>query len=196
MAEEGAGAAAPQSGVSPTQSQDDFLQIVGGFGLVISPGYNSTLNDAYSDDYAIEGGYGWLDLMLGIRLNVVRHFSITPGANLLVNFVSGDESFVNTIVLPGVGARYMFKDAPSLYVNGEVNYGFPNTGGRIESNGGGVGFGGAIGFDFDGVDISLGYVYIPVEIAEESTSPMMWIASEEQTTENFGGFILKVMGAF
>jgi hypothetical protein len=163
---------------------EDRVDFVIGLGFVVSSGYKDVLDDSYSD-YNINGGYGWLDIELGVRINITEKFSVTPGVDLLINGVSGAESFVNTIILPSVAARYSFMTGSSPYISGEVNYGIPNTGGdRIDAESDGVGFGAGIGYEFDfGLGIEIGYLTIPVTV-------------NNFRDEDFGGFMFKINGSF
>ena len=165
-------------------AQEDATDIILGIGLVISPGYNDVFDDAYSDS-STSGGYGWLDLQFGVRIDTADRLSISPSVDLLVNFVSGSDSYANTIVLPSVSAQYAFEEGSSFFLRGEVNYGIPNMGGdRVDAESGGVGFGGALGYAFDiGIDVELGYVHVPVEI-------------NNVLDEDFGGVRIKVRGSF
>ena len=166
-----------------TGAEEDKIDITVGGGLVISPGYNDVLKDAYSHS-SVSGGWGWLDMQLGVRFNATPNLSFCPSLDLLLNFVSGSDTYANTIILPSIAVRYMFQKAPSIYLTGEVNYGLPNTGGdRIDADAGGVGFGGAIGYALDtSMNFELGYVNIPVEIGTRD--------------EDFGGVRLKVGASF
>ena len=166
-----------------TAQEEDKTDIVAGFGVIISPDYNDVLDDTYSE-YSVSGGYGWIDFQLGVQFKATEQFSITPSVDLLVNFGSGDVSFINTIVVPSISAQYAFKTEPSLYVRGEVNYGIPNIDADFDADSDGLGFGGALGYAFgSGVDIELGYLELPVEVNDSSS-------------KNFGGILLKLKGSF
>ncbi len=169
--------------VVATAQDDSGTEWVGGVGLLIGPGCNDAIEDAYPN-HVVSGGYGWLDLELGLRLNATDQFSVTPNIDFLVNFVFGDESFVNMVILPALSARYALGAAPSVYLQGEVNYGIPNTGGdQIETDPGGIGFGATAGYTMkSGVDIELGYLHLPVESNGED--------------KNFGGALIRVCGTF
>jgi len=166
----------------PPTRQKDLADLVLGIGLIISPDYKDVLDDAYHD-YSVQGGFGWLDLQLGVRFNVTDKFSLTPGIDLLLNFGSGDVSFTNTIVVPSVSGRYAFLPGPSVYIRGELNLNIPNMGAdRIDTETKGIGFGGAFGYAFgNGLELELGYLYVPVE-AE-------WRGRTED--KNFGGVLFK-----
>jgi hypothetical protein len=129
-------------------------------------------------------------VQLGLRFKAVENLSITPGADLLLNAVAGDESFINTIILPSVAARYAITQGDSFYVEGAINFGIVNTGGNIDAKSGGVGFSGAVGYAFaSGFGLEAGYLRVPVEIAG--------IGRHGKTTdENFGGFMFRVKMAF
>ena len=158
---------------------NDPIDFVFGVGLVISPGYNDVLTRSYKN-YSTSGGYGWLDLQAGVRLKANPYLSITPGVDWMVNFVAGDVSFMNSIVLPTLSGRLTFMEGASLYIEGEINYGYPSTGSdRFTVESGGVGFGGSVGFAFDAKSsIDLGYRYLPVKVG--------------RATEDFGGVVLRV----
>ena len=163
---------------------DDSTAIELGAGVVISPDYGSLLEDVYRDADSTGIG-GWLDLHGGVRLKVNDQFSITPTLGLLLNYVivtggRQDESYLNSIIVPSVAARYSFDKAPSLYIGGEVNYNIPNTGSDYyEFESGGVGFGGVLGYAFEGdMNLELGYVYLPVEVGSRD--------------ENLGGFLFRI----
>ena len=166
----------------PANAREDGQGWSAGFGFVISPDYNSTLKDNYDD---VSGGYGWLHLNLGYSFVLMPRLQITPNAGLLMNFVSGDDSFVNTIILPALAFRYAFTEYPSVYIGAEVNYGNPNIGGnRIDADSDGVGFGGYLGYANDArLGLELGYLHIPVEV-------------NKQDSENFGGFVLRTLFTF
>lgn len=158
-----------------------------GAGLVISPDYGSMLEDVY--DGVGTGIGGWVNLQGGIRLPVNDQFSITPTLGLLLNYVivtgaGRDETYLNSIVVPSVAARYAFTKAPSFYVGGEVNYNLPNTGSDYyELNSGGVGFAGFFGYAFEKyVHVEIGYLDLPVEVD----------TGTETSNKNMGGGIIRL----
>ncbi len=163
------------------QEKEDKVDVVFGFAFVISPDYHDVLKDAY---YDVAGGYGWLDFQLGARFYINKKLSLTPSIDLLINAVTGDDSFINTIILPSLSVRYSFTELPSIYISGEVNYGIPNTGGDIiDADSDGLGFGAAVGYSLKNVEFEVGYLTIPVTI-------------NNFRDENFGGFRIKMGFAF
>lgn len=155
------------------------VQVVTEVGIIISPGYNDVLTDAY-DNHSVSGGYGWIDFGLGVRFNATKNLSFSPGVDLLLNYVTGDDTFINTVILPSVDVRLFFKP---VYLRGSVNYGIPNMGGKLEADSGGVGFGLALGFASErGSGVELGYMVVPVDVFGEN--------------KNFGGFLIRYVGAF
>lgn len=169
-------------------AQEKPVKVVMGGGFIISPDYYDAIRDAYpSPRYTVAGGYGWLDFQLGVRFRLINRLSITPAADFLFNFMTGDVSAFNTILLPSASLRYAFVEGSSFYLRGEVNYGMSNIQAlkkqRWPSDVEGFGFGAAIGYCIDGItDIELGYLYVPIEIGRE--------------TKNFGGISLKISAAF
>ena len=154
-----------------------------GFGFVISQGYNDVLKDAYPGG-SVSGGYGWMDMQFGVRFNESENWSFTPAVDVLVNFVSGDASFINKVILPSVSARYSFNGVPSFYLGGELNYGIPKTGGRIDTGSNGLGFGVVAGYAFDwGMEVEMGYLGVPVKV-------------NDSKAENLGGFALRAKWVF
>jgi len=153
---------------------DDVDVVIGG-GIVISPGYNDVLNDAYPE-YTVTGGYGWMDLLLAVQFNASEQLAFTAGTDLFFNYVSGDLSFSSTIVLPSVSVLYKFKQGSSIYVSGQINCGFPSSSSsRIDLESDGVGAGGTIGWaSGDAFSIEAGYVHVPVTV-------------NDVLSENFGG---------
>ncbi len=159
------------------------LQVDIGTEVVISSDYKDMLEDYYDD---VGGGWGWWGFHLGLRYNVNEQFSVTPTIGVLLNHIEvlgwGDDSYFNSIVVPSIVLRYAFKQAPSLFISGEVNYNFPNSGSDLhEFDSGDIGFGGTLGYVFSGdLSIEAGYTYIPVEVEAES--------------ENIGGGIVFRLG--
>lgn len=180
-----------------------------GGGLVISPDYRNALEDAYPDA-DITGGYGFLDLSAGLAFKLNEQFSITPKVDFMFNYVIGlgndggdDESFLNTIILPGVVARFQFAQAPALYIGGEINYNIPNSGSdNMDMSSGGVGYGALLGFAFsEGFAVEAGYVYIPVDIEGTSYSyDYGWYGHYQHEsysdTYNMGGGVIRFIGTF
>jgi hypothetical protein len=177
-----------------------------GGGLVISPDYRNALDDAYPDA-DITGGYGFVGFSAGLAFKLNEQFSITPKVDFMFNYVLGlgddegdDDSFLNTIVLPGVVARFQFAQAPALYIGGEVNYNIPNSGSdRMDMSSGGVGYGALLGFAFsEGFAVEAGYVNIPVDIEMESYSYRYGRYKRElnSDTYNMGGGVIRFIGTF
>lgn len=168
--------------VSANDAEAEGIQFDVGVGTVISPEYRDMLEDRYFD---VEGGWGWWELRLGLRYNVNEQFSVTPTGRLLLNYVDvlGDDSYVNTIVVPSVVLRYAFNQNPSFFISGEVNYNIPNSGSDLhEFESGGIGYGGTLGYVFTGDwSIEAGYSYIPVEV--------------DTGNENIGGGVVFRFGA-
>ena len=161
-------------------AKSDVVDFVGGIGLVASPGYNDALKDAYPD-HDISGGLGWMDFELGVRFNITDKFSVMPNADFMFNYVSveDDDSFVNTVVFPGLKARYAFTGKQSFFVDGGVNYGIVNTGGQMDTDSSGFGFEATLGYQFNfGLGLQLGYLHIPVDM-------------ENGDSYNFGGGLFR-----
>lgn len=161
-------------------AEQKAVQVVTQFGVIISPGYNDVLTDAY-DNVSVSGGYGWIDFGLGVRFNATKNLSFSPGIDLLLNYATGSDTFINTLVLPSFDVRLFFRP---VYLRGSVNYGVPNMGGdRLEAESGGAGFGLALGFASErGSGVELGYMMVPVDVDGEN--------------KNFGGFLIRYIGAF
>ena len=170
---------------SNTASAEDTTDIDLMFGINICPDYNDLLDDAYPDA-EISGGYGWLDLGIGLRWKAGDSLSVTPALGLLVNFVVGDESFMNSIILPRIIGRYQFGATPSFYVGAEANYNIPNSGSdRFDFESGGIGFGGVMGYRFEGDwNLEAGYLHIPVDVTPEGMSGTV-------REENMGGVLVR-----
>lgn len=154
-------------------------------GLVLSSGYKDTLDLAYPE-YEITGGLGWLDLGLGYRIPMAQGFSIVPGVDVMLNFVTGaSDDGMNTIILPSVNAKYQFDEAGGFYVQGGLNFGIVNMGtdrlDAIESDG--IGFQAMAGYQTAGsLFFEAGYVGVPVTLEDYSD---VW-------DEDFGGVSLKM----
>ena len=152
-------------------AQGEQMQVEVGAGITISPNYGDLLDDVYPGYDFSFGGYGWLDLHVGLRFNATDQLSLTPTLGLLLNYTIADggprdESYLNSIILPSIALRYTFAEVPSLYAGGEVNYGIPNTGSDYyEFDSGGVGFGAFLGYAFDGGwSVEAGYSHVPIEV--------------------------------
>lgn len=169
-------------GLAPlfAHAEQKTVQFVTDFGVIISPGYNDVLNDAYHN-MSVSGGFGWIDFGLGVRFNATKNLSFSPGIDLLMNYVTGDESYINTLFLPSLDVRLLFQP---VYLRGLVNYGMPNMGSyRLEADSGGAGFGFALGFASEsGSGAELGYMTVPVDV--------------DGADKNFGGFFIRYTGAF
>lgn len=166
-----------------------------GAGLVLSPGYRDTLEEAYPNS-DIWGGYGWLALSFGMRYEVAPQFEVIPRIGLLVNFVSSvgdDGSFANTIVQPAVGGRYLFNEGDSFFVEGEVSYNAVNTGSDAFDVDGGIGYAALVGYRWDsGMSVALGYSMLSTDVTYKS-----WSGRDGGTgDENFGGVELRFTAAF
>ena len=198
--QEGTQVVSGQEGMQVVAGQKD-TQFVVGVGIVISPDYRDLLEAAYPNA-DLWGGYGWLDLHLGLRFNANENFSITPQLGFLFNLVSIDyyyfdyydtwheeDSYFNTIIVPSISARYAFNKAPSLYLRAEVNYNIPNTGSdAYDFSSGGVGVGGMVGYEFKGGwHLEGGYTYIPVDVE-------WWGGKEDRNIG--GGFTVRFGKAF
>lgn len=153
--------------------------------LLFSSGYNDTLEMVYDD---VSGGYGWVGAGLGYRVPIAEGFSILPGADFLVNFVTGGvDDGMNTIILPSVSARYQFGAESGFFIQAGVNYGIVNMGTDeledIESDGIGfqvlAGYQTASSFFLEG-----GLIQIPVAVEDAD-----W-------DEDFGGFAFRAGFAF
>jgi hypothetical protein len=97
----------------------------------------------------------------------------------------GDDSFVNTIILPSVTACYVIGETP-LYLQGGINYNIPNTGSEVfELESSGVGFSIAVGYTTElSGDVEICYLQVPVAILP---------GGEEK---NFGGYAIRFVGKF
>lgn len=158
-------------------SDQKSLNFVFGFGLVISPDYNDVLKKAYPR-HEVSGGWGWGDIHAGLRINLTEQLSVIPGIDFWFNFGTGDITFANLIFLPSLSMRCALWPEPALYLRGELNYAIPNIGADFPADSKGMGYGGAIGYAFDGgVSLEAGYLYVPIEVG--------------RSTENFGGFQIK-----
>jgi hypothetical protein len=136
---------------------------------------------------SVSGGLGWLDVGIGMQCRLSDNFSLTPALGLMANFVIGDESFANTIILPKLVARFQFDSIPTAYIAGELNYNIPNSGSdRFDLESGGIGYAGTIGYIFEGGwRLEAGYSYIQVD-AEPSGGRGM--GGRE---DNLGGIVLR-----
>ena len=165
-----------------------------GVGLVVSPGYRDTLEQAYPDS-EVSGGYGWLELYFGMRYEAAPQFEVIPKIGLLANFVSsvgGDDSFANTIVQPAVGGRYLFSEGDSFFVEGELSYNAVNTGSDSFDVDGGIGYAALVGYRWEaGFSVAVGYSMISTDVTYED-----WGADSATGDENFGGVEFRFSGSF
>jgi hypothetical protein len=175
-------------------------------GLVISSGYGDLIKEVYGVD-GIDGGLGWGVLGAGLKFNLNKQLSITPGADFLMNFTSvstyfyydghlfnsSESSYVNLIILPKVTAHLQFSPEASPFIEAELNDNIPSTGGDVyDFKSGGLGYGASIGYQFkSGMRIQAGYQYIPVD-----TSIIYFGDSRPIGSKNLGGFGLKIGGSF
>jgi len=157
-----------------------------GGGIVISPEYNDLLSDVYPDDQMYGG---WLDLNLSIRQEIIKGLTMGPKVDLLADFVFGD--FVNLVTLPGLSGRYTFQAAPSVYLQGEIDYAFSHSGtGRFDFESGTVAYGGTVGYALrEGWYVEAGYLEIPVDVELDKTS-------EVRKNANLGGFLVRLGKSF
>ena len=158
--EAGEGAASPTVGVK----------------LLFSPDYNDTLDRNYAD---VSGGFGFIGLGAGLEIPIGEKFTLTPQVDLYFNYVSGTESFSNTMVVPALRGQFNFREGASFYVAGDVNFAIPNTGSSTyEVDSSGPGFGAFFGYMFeDIVSVEGGIRWLPVEVTD----------STGVNDENFGG---------
>jgi hypothetical protein len=162
------------------------------FGIMLSPGYNDYMKSVYEN---ISGGYGWLDLGLNGKIDLTDNLALVPAVDAYLNFIdygyAGNNTEVNSLIVPALNVRFSFKKAGTFYLQAGPNFNVANGGGdESEFDGGGIGGGGLIGYSFKpGVEVELGYNYIPVDAA-----PKNWrgVVDGEETTENFGGPFLRV----
>lgn len=158
------------------------------FGLIFSSGYSDTLDDwANANGYESSGGYGWLDLGLKVDVPLAPGLSLVPAGDFLMNFIAGDESAMNMIVLPSISVRYQFVESSGPYIQVGLNYGIVNMGlddwDVIDSDG--IGIQAQVGYQFEGqFAVELGYVKIPVAV-DNST----W-------DEDFGGVQIRGVVSF
>lgn len=96
-----------------------------------------------------------------------------------------DETYINTIIMPGIYAQYYFTEARTWYVNGGLSIPIANTGSDfLELDGKGVGLAGSIGYAFSGQTLRVegGYSYMPVDVS---------LNGSKVDDYNFGGFQLR-----
>jgi hypothetical protein len=171
-----------------------------GAGITISPEYRELLDDVYpSED--IYGGYGWVNLGAGVDIPLSGVFSIIPSATVYFNAVNTEnDTYVNTMLVPALAGKIKLSEAPdTLFLQGEVNYGYASSGAdNIDDMEGGVGYAATIGYQFDGgMDLSLGYSYIPVDVTYHPES--YWgedNAGWRKDTYNLGGVEIKFSKTF
>lgn len=163
-----------------------YLEI--GAGLIDGSEYHDALEDAYSEDYNVSGGGGWLNVEIGFAINLVKNFHLTPRLRWIVGSVEikGYSGFPpskksNSILLPGISGRYSFKH---LYVSADISSVSPKSDlNRLEFESAGMAWGAAMGYSFDnGLELELGYLKIPVKVIYNENN-----FSEEA---NFGGVLL------
>ncbi len=135
-------------------------------GFLVSPEYRSILDDAYPES-SVTGGFAWFDLGAAYRWRMSEMLSIHAGANVLVNAVTGDDSYVNFVLVPGVSGRYRFSPAPCFYAGAEANLNMPTSGSsRFDFSAGGLGLGLLGGYEFQrDWRLELGYLYLPVKVS-------------------------------
>lgn len=122
-----------------------------GGGLVLSPDYSDRIDELYPN-YETTGGFGWIKLDLDILYGVTDQVDLNTRLSFAANFVHVDEgpqeeSYFNTIFLPGIGIRYHLNSA---YVYALANFPLPSTGSdfiEFENDGAGfeIGIGSSIG---------------------------------------------------
>ena len=159
------------------EEQPKKINIVLGGGMIISPDYHDYLESRFSGSgVTVAGGYGWIGVDAGLQYNVSPNLSIIPEVAFWFNFVDVGSSdlLTNTMIVPGVSARYQFSETPSLFFRGELNLNIPSlddvfviedeyiVGTTTPS--GGIGFGGALGYNFGLMAMELGYTYLPVDV--------------------------------
>lgn len=148
-----------------TMAAEESSKFELGVGVVVSPDYNDSLEEAYPDR-DVSGGWGWLDLHAGLKLNLAESLAVRPGVDLWFNMVDdSSDVFVNTVLLPGVSLRYDFTSVPTLFAEAGLNYGLPNSGGdRLEFDSGGLGYSIGLGYTFESdVDLTLSYLDVPAD---------------------------------
>jgi hypothetical protein len=169
----------------------DFEFTLGG-GLLASPDYKDLIDEAY-DDYDVWGGYGWLDLTATGSIIVNDRFSYAGYVDWMFNFGAGDESFFNSVVIPGISTRYRFSENPSSgFLEAGIGYPIPSTDSdRFDFDSDGVSLRGEIGYEFSSNwEISLGYRYVPIEVELDSWD--WWgDGSTEVRSEDLGGIFLE-----
>ena len=86
--------------------------------LLISPGYHSFLNDAFSE---VSGGYGWLGLRATLAFKLSERWIVQPQATGYFNSVktnstssSSGSSDVNVLGAPALAARYFAYQTDNL----------------------------------------------------------------------------------
>lgn len=168
---------------------EDMFKPELGFSLVVSPGYNSALKDAYPDA-DVWGGYGWLGLHAGLRLPVTEQFELIPRIGVLMNYVLDDpygDSYANTIVQPALAGRLLLNEGSSFYIEGELSYNSANTGSDRFDVDGGIGYAALVGYQWDsGLDLSVGYSVLSTEVTNYAGT----------SDENFGGVEVRFSYSF
>ncbi len=160
-----------------------------GLDMIISPDYTDTIEDAYPE-HEMSGGLGWLGMVLGVKFNVSKQLWLFANAELMFNYVTGDENFMNSIFLPSIKALYKFKPGESFYISAEVNKNYPETGSdRLEFDSGGIGYGAFLGYNVSHrTSFELGMLHIPVDVTYKPYG-----GTEEK---DFGGLTLRCMVHF
>ena len=187
-----------------TVSQAVDLGFEAGIGISISSDYQSVVKDAYPGSSVSGAGAMMSDLHIGVPIAISENIVVAPTITLLISFVAvtydygtheETDSYSNTVIVPALAARYYLsgRKNSSPYFEAEVNANSPHSGksDRYKFSSGGTGygiFGGYhIAMDNLGVNIELGYRYLPVEVDA-------WNSSKE--TKNFGGFAVRTSITF
>jgi len=163
--------------------------------LLISPGYNSFLNDAFKN---VSGGYGWVGLRAGVSFSLNQRWALGPEVSgyfnrLTLSSSTSQDTKTNGMIVPALNARYLLYKGGSLdwTVNGEVNVPIILSdlpGYDISGNSAGVGFTTGARID-QWINILIGYKYYPVKVTP--TNYLGPLGSSSRTYD-FGGPVLSL----
>lgn len=171
-----------------------------GWGVIVSPGYRGVVSDSYQD---VSGAYGWFDLEFGYRFETAERLFVGPHMDMLLNFHSGDDTYVNVMLLPSLSLRYEFDDFPPYFYMGlDVNYGLLMSGSdRYDATAGRLGFGLVFGaafsrrHDFEKIRrVEIGYLYVPTHVTLDEPEDIANTGDEADV--DFGGIVLRYIGMF